>query len=267
MAQADWEATFWPGEKVLRNKHGIHDRNQLQAVEYQTAIRNEVAIELGSIQIDRTYDAAHLQAIHRALLGEVYDWAGEIRTYGMGVTLDNGDRVQFADPTRIRTYLDDAARVIRDTPWRQLDAEAVVDTAARIYSLTNTAHPFREGNGRAMKVFVNHAAAQAGYTFDFHLVSSRVWDERSQDAMPEPGDHSPHPEALRPVFASIVRGIPAATAPSDDLFEQAKSAARAAGIDHPTAAGYRGIAYQSPAPSTSTTRTPPTRYRGGDYGR
>ena len=32
------------------------------------------------------------------------------------------------------------------------------------------------------------------------------------------------------------------------------------------AAGYRGQAHQSPSTTSSTTRTPPVRYRGSDYG-
>lgn len=258
-----WQDYYWPGERVLRNKLNEHDSDALAHAEARIAAMRADEIRRGLIDIPRTFDADHLRAIHRALFSDVYDWAGEIRQ----VSMRKGG-IDFASPDRIGVYLSDMARVVAETPWTELDRDNVAKSAARVYALGNAAHPAREGNGRALKIFVNHVVEDAGYRFDYAAIDKDVWDQRSAMSMPDRGGHDPYPDELAPVFAHIIRDLPAPPTPVvDPSLEQAIAAARAASIDHPTAAGYRGTAYQAPSPSSPSSRTPPSRYRGGDYGR
>ncbi|MGJ0121717.1 Fic/DOC family protein [Williamsia sp. MIQD14] len=254
-----WDDYFWPGEKVLRNKLDEHGFLALQAAEYRVTAYRDGQIARGEIPIARTFDTAHLNDIHRALFSDVYDWAGEIRAVPMS---KNG--IAFATPDRIGIYLNDVARVVRETPWAQLDRDDTAAAAARIYALGNVAHPYREGNGRALKIFVNHVAAQAGYEFDFDAIDKDVWNQRSMLSMPDLGAHEPHPDELAPVFAHIITDLPA-PAPAIDpaLLEQARNAARLAGIDNPR---QPGTGATHPRPHTPKPASRP-RGRDTDYGR
>ena len=72
-----WDDYFWPGTTVLSNIPGITDQDQLDHYEYfRTAVR-EQEIHAGAVHIDRTFDAAHLTAVHQHLFQDVYEWAGD----------------------------------------------------------------------------------------------------------------------------------------------------------------------------------------------
>lgn len=255
-----WEDYFWPGETVLRNKRNLHDKLDLQDVEYRASTYKQGRIQRGEIPIARTYDAKHLQALHRELFSDIYDWAGEIRQIGI-----SKDFTEFAPPQRIGIYLNDVARVVRDTPWRAIDQDDVVANAARVYALGNVAHPFREGNGRAMKLFTNQVVEQAGYTFDFDAIDKDVWDQRSMLSMPDLGGHEPFPDEIAPVFAHVIRELPPPPAAVDPaLLEQARNAARLAGNSYPHPPGAAGS--KQPRPHTPSPASRP-RGRDADYGR
>jgi cell filamentation protein len=66
---------IYPGTATLRNKLSITESDQLDAFERRMVVaRAAEGIPTGD------YDLAHLQAIHRHLFQDVYDWAGELRT-------------------------------------------------------------------------------------------------------------------------------------------------------------------------------------------
>ncbi len=129
---------FWPGTTVLANKLGIYDADELAAAEYVLTTAAEYDIRAGIIDIPRTFDAAHLDAIHLELFGEIYDWAGQHRE----VNMSKGG-LEFADVTRIDSYLADTAHIIAGTDWPALERPAFVEETARVYSYVNTAHPYR----------------------------------------------------------------------------------------------------------------------------
>jgi cell filamentation protein len=65
----------YPGTRVLRNRYGLTDPDELDRIERQlVADRFAEGAPAGS------FDLAHLRAIHCHLFQDVYDWAGDIRT-------------------------------------------------------------------------------------------------------------------------------------------------------------------------------------------
>ncbi|HIV79670.1 MAG TPA: Fic family protein [Candidatus Avanaerovorax faecigallinarum] len=81
-----------------------------------------------------------LQAIHRYLFEDIYDFAGEIRT----VNIAKGD-FRFASVM----YLEAALENIDRMPHSSFDE--IVEK----YVEMNIAHPFREGNGRSMRIWLD----------------------------------------------------------------------------------------------------------------
>lgn len=77
-----WDSYFYPppDERTLRNLLGERDPDVLGVREYGRVARRQRELMAGDIAIPRTYDAAHVRAIHRHLFQDVYEWAGEYRT-------------------------------------------------------------------------------------------------------------------------------------------------------------------------------------------
>ena len=82
-----------------------------------------------------------LQAIHKYLFGDIYDFAGEIRT----VNISKGN-FRFAP----LMYLQAALENIDKMPQSNFDE--IVEK----YVEMNIAHPFREGNGRSARIWLDH---------------------------------------------------------------------------------------------------------------
>ena len=81
-----------------------------------------------------------LTVIHRELFGKIYDFAGRIRS----VNLAKGN-FRFASVM----YLESALEKIEQMPQRTFDE--IVEK----YVEMNVAHPFREGNGRAARIWLD----------------------------------------------------------------------------------------------------------------
>ena len=82
-----------------------------------------------------------LQAIHKYLFDEIYDFAGEVRT----VNIAKGN-FRFAS----LMYLQAALENIDKMPQSNFDE--IVEK----YVEMNIAHPFREGNGRSTRIWLDH---------------------------------------------------------------------------------------------------------------
>jgi len=203
-----WESYFYPetidpvtGVGTLRNILGEHDGAALARREYvRTSARAEQLLR-GEVAIPKTYDGEHLRAIHRYLFQDVYSWAGEYRT----VNIFKGTPRGFADITtgEVDRYLSEVHELVTGEQWGRLDHEEFAGRAARVFAYVNQAHPFREGNGRTSKVFMEHVAEQSGFTLDFARVDPEVWNNASMLSGPDLGKHPPVPDSLVPVFQAV----------------------------------------------------------------
>lgn len=207
-----WESYFYPppDEETLRNLFDERDARILHELEYVETMSRQHELLAGDVSIERTYDAEHVQAIHRHLFQDVYEWAGEYRTVEMAKGIGRG----FAEVRggEVEQHLSDVHRLVVGTAWPELDRDAFGERAATVFAHLNQAHPFREGNGRASKVFMEHVAQQSRFTFDFSRVSPEVWNQASMLSRPDLGAYEPVPDSLVPVFRHIAVDRPAAPA-------------------------------------------------------
>ncbi|PJI53163.1 cell filamentation protein Fic, partial [Methylobacterium radiotolerans] len=150
-----------PATGVLRNRFGITDAAELDRVEATfAAVR---AYELAVAPVDGQFDLAHLQQIHKRLFGDVYDWAGTLRT----VDISKGN-TRFASHEQIANYAPQITRPLaRDQRLRGLSLDAFSDWAGHYLGELNVLHPFREGNGRTIREFIGQLARDAGYGIDW----------------------------------------------------------------------------------------------------
>lgn len=82
-----------------------------------------------------------LQTIHRYLFEDIYEFAGEIRT----VNLAKGN-FRFAPLMYLRAALENIEKMPQTT----------FDQIVEKYVEMNIAHPFREGNGRSTRIWLDH---------------------------------------------------------------------------------------------------------------
>jgi cell filamentation protein len=145
-----------PSSGVLRNRLGISDAEELARVEAEvTALRMTQLLEG---RLPGGYDLAHLQAFHARTFGDLYTWAGELRTVG----IDKG--VPFCPPEHLASFAGDVfRRLAGDGYLRGRDREEFLDGLADLVGNLNALHPFREGNGRTVRLFVAQLARDAGY--------------------------------------------------------------------------------------------------------
>ena len=126
---------------ALENKLGITDSATLAREEERiTKTRAAELFDLGLLDSYEVGTFAGLAQIHAYLFGEVYDFAGQIRT----VTIAKGG-FRFAPVM----YLEAALAHIDHMP------QATFDEIVEKYVEMNIAHPFREGNGRSARLWLD----------------------------------------------------------------------------------------------------------------
>ncbi|WP_051407333.1 Fic family protein [Nocardia sp. CNY236] len=164
---------LWPAphDTVLRNRYGLKDPDQLKRREYRETLLRETEIRQGRADIPTTGTAEEWRAIHLHLFSNVYPWAGEYRTVRL---FKSG--LEFAAPSGLEQILADTTGEISQIDWSALDLNGFIDRAARAHMLLNYAHPFREGNGRSEKIFLDRQIASARYELDYTQVTTHEWN-------------------------------------------------------------------------------------------
>lgn len=173
----EWDSKYcYPQSHVLKNKLNITNQGELETAERAiTAVKTSQA---SVSHINGNFDFEHLKRIHKFLFEDIYDWAGCIRT----VNISKGN--QFCRVDYIETQINDLFKKLKDENYL-LDCKTIDEIGKRLaYYLgeINVIHPFREGNGRTQRLFIEHLAYHAGYELDFMKISSQDMLEASVKA-------------------------------------------------------------------------------------
>ena len=142
---------------ALENKLGITDSAELAREEER--ISKTRAVELFETDFLSTLKAGSFEAlskIHALLFSDIYEFAGKIRT----VNISKGN-FRFAP----LMYLNAALENIEKMP------QSTFDEIIEKYVEMNVAHPFREGNGRSTRIWLDHILkSELGMVVDWSLV-------------------------------------------------------------------------------------------------
>lgn len=126
---------------ALENKLGIEDSAELAREEERISKKKAVELfESGRLDAMQAGTFESLQMIHRYLFEDIYAFAGKLRT----VNLAKGN-FRFAP----LMYLEAALANIDQMP------KTTLDEIIEKYVEMNIAHPFREGNGRSMRIWLD----------------------------------------------------------------------------------------------------------------
>mgnify|MGYP005884783297 CR=1 FL=1 len=126
---------------ILQNKLGLTSEAELARAEEK--LSKTRALELYDTGLLDTFEVGTfkgLAAIHKCLFGDVYEFAGQMRT----VNIAKGN-FRFAPVMYLRPALESIDAMLQSS----------FDEIIEKYVEMNIAHPFREGNGRATRIWLD----------------------------------------------------------------------------------------------------------------
>ena len=126
----------------LENKLGITNSAELAREEERISKQKAISLfESGLLDHESAGTYATLAKIHRHLFEDIYDFAGELRS----VNIAKGN-FRFAPLMYLETSLENVSKMPQST----------FDEIIEKYVEMNIAHPFREGNGRSTRIWLDH---------------------------------------------------------------------------------------------------------------
>lgn len=151
---------------VLKNKLGIKDKTLLSQFENDITYINLISVD--QCLNGKPLDLEHLEKIHKHIFGDIFEWAGEIRTIGIskGEVVLGGDTVRYSSPSDIVKDANKAIKELHNQDWKSLVLDDKAIIFSRIIASLWQAHPFREGNTRSVITYACHFAGQNGFQLD-----------------------------------------------------------------------------------------------------
>lgn len=172
----EWDQRYcYPHSNVIRNKLGIEDAGKLHIAE-----REITSLRIANAKVNvikGNFDLTHLKKIHKYIFGDIYAWAGEIRW----VNIAKGN--MFCNYEFIESNADSLFKKIKEENYlKGISKEEVPLRLAYYLSEINVLHPFREGNGRVQRLFIEYLAENAGYSVDFSQVTDKQMVKASAES-------------------------------------------------------------------------------------
>ncbi len=158
---------FTETSDILTNKLSITDAVELAIAEYRIT-----DAQTGRLLADHSFsifDFPCLLNIHKKLFDDIYPFAGKVRT----VNISKPDSpvpfcyVDFILPEANRLF----SELATDQYLLNLPTEDFSTKLAYYAAELNALHPFREGNGRTIRLFLVLLARNAGYLLDYSQAS------------------------------------------------------------------------------------------------
>lgn len=154
--QNDWISKTLYSNGVLKNKLGIKDQRKLEQTEYLLSAKAALRLLQRKLKIK---DINDLNKIHQVMFGSLYDWAGKEREGNFY----KGD-TEFFPYQRFSFAKEDINAILNSLPE---DEPLNKENYAKLLDRINYYHPFREGNGRSTKTFIQCFAAQHHQVIDY----------------------------------------------------------------------------------------------------
>lgn len=154
------EAEFEPGsrDRVLRNRLGIRLVREMARRESEALLAATQSV-IDVTRVDQRFTADDIRRMHRTWLGEIFVRAGEYRQVNMAK-----DGFMFAAAEQVpRLMRELELGALREfTPCRTEDAEEQARALSVVHAELILVHPFRDGNGRCVRMLATLMGLQAG---------------------------------------------------------------------------------------------------------
>ena len=156
MTDEELRAKFLYTNGTLRNKLAIKNADELSLIEYRGVAERQIALLQQQPKI-KSFD--DLITINKFLFGWLYEWAGELRNYYLSKA--GFDFLEYDRFDNAIKYIN--SEIIKLNKKKQ----PTIDDYAALLNDINYVHPFREGNGRSTKLFIQLLALHHGQVIDY----------------------------------------------------------------------------------------------------
>lgn len=151
----------YPGTTVLINKLDLRSQESLDQAE-------KIAISLRSVELEsrgnsEPFTFAFYCSIHKHLFGDIYEWAGELRTVDLSKKGTHFCQAKDIQQTGSAMF----ARLQKENYFQGMSRKKYVTNISEFYHDLNMLHPFREGNGRTQRLFFTLLIRRGGYDIGF----------------------------------------------------------------------------------------------------
>lgn len=146
------------------NLLGAESTDELEQLERVAFYISASRLEKKGFDFLLPVSADSIRELHRFLFKDIYRFAGEIRS----VTLMK-DQTRFCEPSYIEDQLKEIFRELNfEGNWNSLEQAA--KRLAYFKTELNMIHPFREGNGRTIRLIIREIAKSKGYVWHFETL-------------------------------------------------------------------------------------------------
>jgi cell filamentation protein len=155
----DKEQIYVQSNGVLKNKLNIVKQKQLIETEAYFTAKRIAELKENSISIKTIIN---LLDYHQYIFQDMYDWAGQIRT--VGIRKDGNKFSPISEFPERQEYID---KLIQE--YKTINSQNKYELAEKLAVILdeiNWMHPFREGNGRTHRCFIEQLAKDKKYDLD-----------------------------------------------------------------------------------------------------
>ena len=158
-------------ELIASNLLGATNLQELHQKE--KILTNTKMLMLKENPVKGSLDYIHLKHIHHFLFSEVFTWAGKDR-YDANITAKFGKGSTLFTPYE---KLPVVSKILFDTLkdenyFKGQRKKEFIESASIFMNGLNILHPFREGNGRVQRIYMEYLANNAGFSLNFKKIDA-----------------------------------------------------------------------------------------------
>jgi cell filamentation protein len=189
---------------VLKNLLEIKGADELEQAEADITYLRFYDVD-GAIQSPQ-FDLLRLLEIHKYIFGDIYDWAGMLRTIPIikGERVLGGDTVRYSQPDRIESDCAGVIGALINKDWTTFGVHETAEVYAKLIAELWQVHPFREGNTRTIITFATQFAEAHGFRMDKTLLKDSADYVRDALVKASDGQYSEY-EYLIKIFEDAIR--------------------------------------------------------------
>ena len=156
----------YPDTTVLVNKLDI--RTQKLLTEAESLLVTSCSVKLEKTVKFENVDFDYYKNLHRQMFDDLYEWAGTVRTINFskkGTVFCNALDIERIGKLKFE-------RLKNQKYLKEMKTEKFLDELTDLYHELNMLHPFREGNGRTLRLFVTLLVRNADRDINFNNTDS-----------------------------------------------------------------------------------------------
>ncbi len=155
----EYKSKYLDENDILKNK--LDAKTMVELEKKERLITNYKLADLYMKGITGKFDVNHYLSIHKFLFGDIYDFAGKIRSENIAKA------IPFCLPHLIYENLEETLKCAKRDSHRLTNEDQLIEFMADYYAKLDIIHPFREGNGRCEREFFRQYMLEINKMIDF----------------------------------------------------------------------------------------------------